>query len=154
MSQAKAQSEARPHFEPLRFYVRCLNFSIKIEGMEAGTEHPIFEPIEVFFDKPPLLEKAPPCPSGFVWRDERFQVVELLSEWRDYQRRGRMGRNMQPEHARIAAVRGSWGVGRFHFVVRVENDRIFEIYYDRAPGRAGERKGSWYMFAERVEKRE
>ncbi len=122
--------------------------------MNTEYDHPIFEQIEVFFDTPPLLEKAPPCPAGFTWRDERFRVVELLSEWRDYGRRGRMARNMQPEHARVAAGRGSWGVGRFHFVVRVENGRIFEIYYDRAPGRAGERKGSWYLYAERAESRD
>ncbi len=119
--------------------------------MDANTDHPIFEPIEVFFDTPPLLEKAPPCPSGFEWRGERFRVAELLSEWHDYNRRGRMARNMRPEHAQAAAARGSWGVGRFHFVVQVENGRIFEIYYDRAPGHAGERKGSWYLFAERTE---
>ncbi len=122
--------------------------------MNTTYDHPIFEPIEVFFDAPPLLEKAPPCPSGFEWRGERFRVSELLSEWRDYQRRGRMARNMRPEHARVASARGSWGVGRFHFVVRVDTGRVFEIYYDRAPSHAGERKGSWYLFAERVEGRD
>ncbi len=122
--------------------------------MNTEFDHPIFEAIEVFFDTQPLLEKAPPCPSGFEWRGERFDVIELLSEWRDYGRRGRMARNMRPEHARVAAGRGSWGVGRFHFVVRVKKGRIFEIYYDRSPGHADERKGSWYLYAERVENRE
>ena len=78
----------------------------------------IDEPISVEFDRPPTFEKRPPCPDGFTWRSETFCVVELLSEWRDYQRRGRMAVNMRPEHATLAAERGSWGVGRFYFRVR------------------------------------
>ena len=64
------------------------------------------EIIEVVFDAPPLLEKTPPCPDGFSWRGAEYRVVELLEEWRNYQRRGRMGQNMRPSHADRAAARG------------------------------------------------
>lgn len=108
----------------------------------------IDEPIEVSFAQPPVFEKRPPCPDGFLWRGETFAVVELLSEWRDYQRRGRMAVNMRPEHAAIAAERGSWGVGRFYFRVRTGSGSIFDLYYDRAPKDARQRKGAWFLFRE------
>jgi len=62
-----------------------------------------------------------------------------------------MGRNMRPVHLDRAAMKGSWGVGRFYFRVRVESGQVFEIYYDRAPGNVADRKGSWFLFGERVE---
>jgi len=108
----------------------------------------IGEQVDVTFDAPPLLEKTPPCPDAFIWRGEHFRIVELLSERRDFERRGRMGRNMRPSHAAAASTRGSWGVGRFHFRVRVEVGRIFDLYYDRDVKSVDERKGSWFLYRE------
>ena len=110
--------------------------------------HFIDEPIEVFFDEPPLLEKSPPCPQGFRWQGNIFRVEKLLEEWRDYQRRGKMARNMRPKHAQRASLKGSWGVGRFYFRVQDIDDRIFELYYDRSPNSVDDRKGGWYLLAE------
>ena len=107
------------------------------------------EPVEVWFDTPPVLEKSPPCPQGFTWQGQAYPVVEALAEWRDFRRRGRMAQNMRPSHAEAAAGHGSWGVGRFFFRVRVANGQVFELYYDRAPGKADDRKGHWFLFAER-----
>ena len=75
-------------------------------------------------------------------------VAEVLSEWRDYGRRGRMAANMRPEHAELAAERGSWGVGRFFFRVRTDAGPIFDLYYDRAPKGTANRKGAWFLFRE------
>jgi hypothetical protein len=41
-------------------------------------------------------------------------------------------------------------VGRYYFCVRVESGQIFEIYFDRAPKSAGDRKGHWFLMGERV----
>jgi len=118
--------------------------------------HFIEEIIEPSFEQPPLLEKTPTCPQAINWRGQVFTVIELLAEWRDYARRGRSARNMQPQHAAVASRRGSWGVGLFYFQVRVQpadgtDTRIFEIYYDRAPQNADHRKGAWYIYREMVE---
>lgn len=107
------------------------------------------EPIDVIFDKPPVFEKSPPCPSAFIWRGDSYRVTAMLETWVDYARRGRMARNMQPAHAASAARRGSWGVGRFHFRVQVEGGRVFDLYYDRAPASADDRKGRWILLGER-----
>ena len=108
------------------------------------------EPIMVEFDQQPLLEKKPGCPDRFTWRDEPFEIEALLSEWHDYQRRGRMARNMRPEHAAAAQRRGSWGVGLDYYRVRTKGGRIFDLYYDRAPVDAGRRKGTWFIDRELV----
>jgi hypothetical protein len=108
------------------------------------------EPIEVTFNQPPLLEKKPTCPDAFTWQDQSFRVEQLLSEWFDFERRGKNARNMRPTHASRAAVKGSWGVGRYYFRIKVEGGRVFEIYYDRAPVDADRRKGNWFLLLERA----
>lgn len=108
----------------------------------------ISEAIEVGFAHPPALEKKPGCPDNFTWRGEIFNISEILSEWHDYQRRGKMSRNMQPAHAKVAKMRGSWGVGQDYYRVRTKSGRIFEIYYDRVPRDVNHRKGSWFLYRE------
>ncbi len=105
----------------------------------------IEEPIEVHYEQAPLLEKKPGPPDGFTWREQFYQVVEVLKEWHDYRRRGRMARNMQPQHAEVVSHRGSWGVGLDYYRVRTDTGRIFDIYYDRAPKDADRRKGQWFL---------
>lgn len=117
-------------------------------GEEYVPLHFIAENIEVNFDRPPVLGKRQGCPDSLIWQGRSFRVVELLSEWHDYGRRGRMATNMRPEHAAAASQRGSWGVGRDYYRVRVDTDQIFDIYYDRAPKNAGDRQGGWYLFRE------
>ena len=56
----------------------------------------INEEIEALYRIPPTLEKKPGCPDGFVWRNDKYVVDELISEWHVYQRKGRMARNMKP----------------------------------------------------------
>jgi hypothetical protein len=115
--------------------------------MDAG--HFYAEAIDVFYETPPLLSKKPTCPAGFTWRADRYLITAMLAEWVAFERRGRMRRNMSDAHAATARLRGSWGVGRYFFRVRVEDGRVFDIYYDRAPGKYDERKGSWWLLAER-----
>jgi hypothetical protein len=108
----------------------------------------IAEEITAEYNTPPTLEKKPGCPDRFVWGEETFEVVEMLYEWHDYRRRGRMARNMQPQHLQVAEQRGSWGVGRDYFRVKVANGRIFELYFDRAPKGSDLRKGAWFLYRE------
>lgn len=110
--------------------------------------HFIDEEVTVRFRRPPVLEKKPEAPAAFVWRGQVFDLAEVLSAWSDCDRRGREARNMEPAHAEAAGRRGSWGVGRFYFRVRIKPERAFDLYYDRAPARAGDRKGHWFLYRE------
>ena len=111
----------------------------------------IGEEVEVIFDVPPTYSKRPGCPNGFVWHGQEFRVMELLSEWGDFTRRGRFSRNMQPHNMRKAVRRGSFGVGRFYFQVRTFEGRIFELFYDRAPKNVDDKMGSWSLYREMEE---
>jgi hypothetical protein len=104
--------------------------------------------IEVIFDKPPAREKTPDCPDGFIWEGRTYRVVEMLSSWSDFTRRGRAARNMRPAHAEVAAGRGSLNVGRFFFRVQVDTGQIFDLYYDRAMKNIDERRGQWFVYRE------
>ena len=112
----------------------------------------IGEQISVQFDREPLFSKKPHCPQTFVWNDEPYEIVHLLAEWRDYSRRGRSARNMRPENLAKTSRKGSWGVGKYYFRVKVSNGRIFDIYYDRAPKGLTQRQGSWYLHREMIPK--
>jgi hypothetical protein len=116
--------------------------------METKPIRFIMEPVSVEFDQSPTLEKKPGAPDRFFWKDETHEVVEILNEWVDFRRRGRMARNMQPQHAAAAERKGSWGVGIFYFRVRTGSDQIFDLYYDRAPKDADHRKGAWFLYQE------
>jgi hypothetical protein len=105
----------------------------------------IDEPIQVSFKKPPQFSKKPGAPDAFTWQDVHYPIVGLISSWTDFSRRGRMARNMRPSNARKTVGRGSWGVGRFYFRVRVEGEKYFDLYYDRAPRAAGQGKGQWIL---------
>jgi len=119
-------------------------------------------PIEVTFDTPPAREKSPDCPNGFVWEEKTYRVVEMLSSWNDFTRRGKMARNMRPAHAAAASSRGSLNVGRFYFRVRAVlsssstaghlEGQVFDIYYDRAMKNVDDRKGQWFLYREMEEK--
>ncbi len=104
------------------------------------------EPIEVSFDTPPVYEKSPHCPDGFVFEGQSYRVVENISEWTDFSRKGRSARNMQPAHAELAIERGSLNVGRFFFRVRTDTGMLFDLYYDRAMKSVDDRKGQWYLY--------
>jgi len=108
----------------------------------------IDEEVTVDFLQPPMLEKRPEAPAAFVWRGQRLRVAEVISTWFDFERTGRQARNMAPAHHEAARRRGSWGVGRYFFRVRTEDGRAFDLYFDRAPEKAGDRKGHWYLFRE------
>ncbi|UCH60735.1 MAG: hypothetical protein JSV61_04455 [Anaerolineales bacterium] len=108
----------------------------------------IEEQVEVMFREAPLLEKKPGCPDGFNWRGEIFQITEVLAEWHDYGRRGRYARNMRETHASTAERRGSWGVGKDYYRVNTNAQRVFDLYYDRAPRSVDHRKGNWFLFQE------
>lgn len=113
--------------------------------------HFIDEPIDVAYSNPPLLEKKPTCPDEFRWHETEFIITDLLFEWVDYTRRGRMARNMSEPHSLTASTKGSWGVGRFYFRVRTGESRVFDIYYDRAPKGITDRKGQWFILCEYIQ---
>jgi hypothetical protein len=115
-----------------------------------STKKPVYigEMITVGYDQPPLLVKKPDCPNMFIWQGKSFRVTEVISEWHDFSRKGKYTRNMKDAHLERANIKGSLGVGRFYFRVRSDENRIFEIYYDRSIKNTFETSGFWVLFQE------
>ena len=107
----------------------------------------IGEVITVEFNQKPATRKNPHCPDRFIWNAEVHEIDALLEERRDHARRGRMTRNMRAAHLTRAGQRGSWGVGRIHFRVRLQDGRFFDLYYDRSP-QGGNPLGQWNLYRE------
>jgi hypothetical protein len=116
--------------------------------MNESVSRFIGESVDPIYESGGGFEKKPLCPDAFVWRREVLRIAECLSEWKDYSRRGKMAHNMRELHLAAAAKRGSRGVGRHYFRVRVDDGRVFDLYYDRAPKSGPDGKGSWHLLRE------
>ncbi len=122
--------------------------------MEYTPLHFVGDQIEVEFEKDPLFSKKPTCPNRITWKGNTYRVEEVLAEWQDFGRRGDMSHNMRPANLAKALRRGSWGVGRYYFRIKIDADRVFDIYYDRAPKNAADRVGAWFLYREMKKSRE
>ena len=104
--------------------------------------------IEVRFEQEPVLEKKPGVPASFIWRGREYGIVELLTEWHDYRKRGKTKAFYKKERGSYwvesGERQGSWGVGRDYYRVRAASGEVFEIYYDRAP-KGRESRGQWIL---------
>ena len=105
--------------------------------------------IDVEFDQSPQFPRRPSCPDRWVWEGQTYHVDAVEAAWTDFERRGRMGGNMRPDHLERASRKGSFGVGRFFFRVRTPEGRVFDLYYDRAA--ASSKSGGWTLFQEWAE---
>ncbi|HAF61728.1 MAG TPA: hypothetical protein DCK95_05330 [Anaerolineaceae bacterium] len=110
----------------------------------------IGESIEVCYDHGIMKLKSPPCPDRFYWRSTQYTVTQLVQQWSDFSRKGRMKRNMSEAHRIKAERTGSWGVGRFFFRVKVNTGQDFTIYYDRSP-QSAQKDRSWMLFQENLD---
>ena len=95
-----------------------------------------------------LFVKDPACPDFFMQDQQIYVVKQVLSEWRDYQRKGNKTHNMRESHLQRAHLKGSWGTGRYYFRVETECGHTFEIYYDRTPSSRQNKFGHWVLFKE------
>ena len=110
--------------------------------------HFINEEITVYHEIAPVYKRTPTPPDGFKWREESYQITEVMLEWKDFDRRGKNAHNMRPSSLLKAASRGSRGVGRFYFRVMTDQNRIFQLYFDRANWDNEDQTGSWILHAE------
>ena len=108
----------------------------------------INEAVEIQHAQAPVFAKTPTPPKEFLWQGAQHHVKEILLEWKDFERRGKSSHNMRPSSQLKAAKRGSRGVGRFHYQVLTEDDRIFQLYFDRSTWDQDTQTGEWVLQAE------
>jgi hypothetical protein len=108
----------------------------------------INEEITVHHAIDPIYKRTPTPPDSFSWGGETFEITEILLEWKDYDRRGKNAHNIRPSSLLKAVKRGSRAVGRFYFRVLTAQDRIFQLYFDRANWDTDQQTGTWILQSE------
>jgi hypothetical protein len=73
-------------------------------------------------------------PSSFTWQGTKYTVTKIKSSWQDY------GFGHSPAPKRVP-----WRIRhhRTYYQVIAENNRTFDIYYDR-----GGKEKAWYLMQE------
>jgi hypothetical protein len=103
----------------------------------------IGETVEVVLGPEERPRRDPPAPVAFVWRGDRHEVDTVLEAWWDFERMSRRQRGYGEGYQRRAPRRGSYGMGRRHFVV-VAGGVKYLLCYDRRPS-PGKPGGSWTL---------
>lgn len=103
----------------------------------------IGEAIEIILPPGEWPVRNPPAPAGFHWRERDYRVEAVLEQWWDYDRVTPARRTYGSSFQRTVGRRGSYGIGRCHFLVRAEGE-TFLLYYDRRPT-ATSPGGSWVL---------
>lgn len=102
--------------------------------------------IQVYFKVQPVLVKRTGPPDAFSWDGQRFDIVAVLAEWHDYDKR-RERDTTRRSQGQLTRKHGSWGLGRDFYRVRTEDGRVFDLYYDRSPMGADD-IGRWVLYRE------
>lgn len=119
-------------------------YMMKGDRLLKKRERFVGEEISVTLPDRPHPRRDPPAPTSFCWRQREIQVRDIISEWWDYSHVPRGHRATRQAHREKASRRGSYGVGRHHFLILTDLGRC-EIYYDRRPTSPGG-AGSWVLF--------
>lgn len=85
------------------------------------------------FDTRRMGRGEPGLPGGFDWRDDSFAIVQELDSWKHSSREG--------SHAQ-----GDLYLRRHYFRLRMSDDTIWVVYFERQPPRSGNAKARWFLY--------
>ncbi len=85
------------------------------------------------FNASRMARGEPGLPEGFTWRDESFDVVEILRAWKESSREG--------SHAQ-----GELYLRRHCYQVRMSDDSIWTVYFIRQTPKSGNPKQRWFLY--------
>lgn len=74
----------------------------------------------------------PGLPTGFTWRKEDFQIVELLDKWK--------------HSSRECGGAGNLYLRRHYYRLRMSDDSVWTIYFVRQTPRSGNPKQRWFLY--------
>jgi hypothetical protein len=102
-----------------------------MQASERFVSEPL-EPIGAAFDTRAMARGEPGLPRRLRWRDQEFDVVEVLRSWRD------TGPCRHGSGERY--LRKHW------YEVRTSSGLALQIYFDRQP-RGGRRASRWWLYS-------
>jgi len=80
-----------------------------------------------------MARGEPGLPSGFTWRDEEFDIQEVLESWKD----------SSPEGGRHG---GELYLRRHFYKLRMSGGLVWTVYFTRQTPRTGSPKARWFLY--------
>lgn len=109
---------------------------IKISAVNPDTEF-VSEPVTLDFaaaDTSAMARGLAGLPPGFTWRDQHFQIVEVLEDWkRSDVEGGRPG--------------GERYYHRHYYRIRVDTHQTMTLYFVRRPKVGESAKKRWWLYS-------
>ncbi len=85
------------------------------------------------FNASRMARGEPGLPAGFTWRDEAFDIVELLQAWKESSREG-------------SAAQGELYLRRHYYKILMSDDSTWTVYFIRQPLKSGNPKQRWFLY--------
>jgi hypothetical protein len=103
--------------------------------MNAPAEQFISEPIVVLSgpaDGAAMARGEPGLPSIFTWRDQRFEIVEVLERWK--------------ESGACRHGSGERYLRKHWYKVRTDDQQIMTLYFERQARSKSQSKKRWWLY--------
>jgi hypothetical protein len=91
------------------------------------------EPLAGTFDTAAMARAEPGLPRGFRWRDDMYEVIDVLERWKE----------SAPEGGRPGGERY---LRRHCFRLRMSDGSTWTVYFTRRTPRSGNRKRRWFLY--------
>ncbi len=89
------------------------------------------------FDTSRMGSGEPGLPTGFVWRGQSVSIVDQLATWKHSSREG--------------GGAGDLYLRRHYYKLRMNDGRIWTIYFVRQTPRSGNAKKRWFLYTVEAE---
>lgn len=91
------------------------------------------KPYSGTFSASRMSRGEPGLPAGFTWRDETFEVVEIIRVWKESSREG-------------SAAQGELYLRRHYYQIHMSDDSIWTVYFIRQTPKSGNPKQRWFLY--------
>ncbi len=85
------------------------------------------------FDLRAMATGEPGLPRAFKWRDDVFQVAEVVEQWKFSSREG-------------SAARGELYLRRHYYRLRMSDGMLWTVYFLRQALRPGRHQPRWFLY--------
>ena len=85
------------------------------------------------FDAAAMGTGGPGLPTGFNWRDESYDIVDVQSAWKESSREG--------SHAQ-----GELYLRRHYYTLLMSDQSVWTIYFIRQTPKTGNPKKRWFLY--------
>jgi len=88
------------------------------------------------FDTPAMARGEPGLPTGFVWQDAKYTIVEKLAAWKQ----------SGPE---VGSIHGERYLRRHYYRLRMSDGSIWTVYFIRKTPPKGAARPRWFLHLRR-----